>query len=264
MIPVACVVAAGLIATGGFSPSAQTLSLQLKASNYNPTTGVWTDSSGNSDNATYYGSLPTLVSGLTPNGSSAVGLNLGHTTGIGFTLASSLSGANGYTVFALIEPTTDTGGSRFALTGGSSSSALEYNLYQGHQNWLNEYQGGGGAGTGTISTSSFSLIDLAVTSSGGSFNLNGSSDGTTSPGFGAFTSPITRIGNNEGGGDGFAGYIAEIDIYEGVLSSAQISSVESAFTAEYITSVPEPSTWAMMAGGFGMLFAARRFRRAQA
>ena len=31
-----------------------------------------------------------------------------------------------------------------------------------------------------------------------------------------------------------------------------------------ISTVPEPATWAMMAGGFGMLLAARRFRRSQA
>ncbi|HZL79080.1 MAG TPA: PEP-CTERM sorting domain-containing protein [Candidatus Limnocylindrales bacterium] len=31
-----------------------------------------------------------------------------------------------------------------------------------------------------------------------------------------------------------------------------------------ISTVPEPATWAIMAGGFGMLLAARRFRRPQA
>jgi hypothetical protein len=113
-------------------------------------------------------------------------------------------------------------------------------------------------------------VDLAVSSTlVGSFNFNGSPDGTTSSGT-AFSNPITQIGNNEGGGDFFSGDIAEIDIYQGVLTSDQIASVEATLTGEYITGtipvipVPEPTTLAMLAGGFGLLFAARRFGRKQA
>ena len=185
-IAIQCVAVAGMIMAGGLSASAQTLSLQLQAANYNPVTGVWTDTSGNGDTATYARfsgtlTLPVLASGVTPNGSSAVGITAGNGS---FNLSSSLSGASGYTIFAYVMPTTDTGSSRFALTGGSAAYALEYDFYQGHQNWLSEYQGGGGAGTATIPTSSFSLVDLAVSASGGtftssSFRLNGASDGTT-------------------------------------------------------------------------------------
>ncbi len=65
-------VAAALITLGGLSASAQTLALQLKASNYDPITGIWTDSSGNNDTATFInGTNPTLALGVTPNGSSA-------------------------------------------------------------------------------------------------------------------------------------------------------------------------------------------------
>jgi hypothetical protein len=78
-----------------------------------------------------------------------------------------------------------------------------------------------------------------------------------------FGSPITRIGNNEGGGDGFVGEVAEIDIYSGVLSPTQVSTVESEFTASYITPVPEPGTWGMLAGGLATLLAVCRFRRPQ-
>jgi hypothetical protein len=49
---------------------------QLKASNYNATTGVWSDSSGNGNDAmasTAGGeALATLVTGATPNGSSCL------------------------------------------------------------------------------------------------------------------------------------------------------------------------------------------------
>ena len=218
--------------------------VQLIATNYNPANGIWTDSSGNGNNATYAKfsgtlTLPVLASGVTPNGSSAVDIIATNGT---FNLSSSLSGTSGYTVFAYVMPTTDTGGSRFALTGGSAGYALEYNFYQGHQNWVSEYQGGGGHGTATIPTSSFSLVDLAISASGGtftggSFRLNGASDGTTGAGAGSTTSPITRVGNNEGGGDGFVGDIAEIDIYNGVLSSNQISTVEAQLTTNYYLNV---------------------------
>jgi hypothetical protein len=264
LLLIPCAVAAGLLA-GGFSASAQTLALQLKAANYNALTGVWTDSSGNGDNATF-GTIsgspttPTLVTGATPNGSSVVNIT---STGGSFALSSSISQASGYTIFAYILPSVDTGAGRYALTGGSAAGALEYDLYQGHQNYLNEYQGTSSAsGTGTVSTSTFSLIDLALNSSAVSFKLNGSSDGTASGA--TITGPITRIGNNEGGGDTFLGKIAEIDIYTGVLSGSQISTIEGNLTAAYVTPVPEPTTWAVVVAGFGLFLAMRRFRSQQA
>jgi hypothetical protein len=240
---------------GSLSASAQTLSVQLKASNYNALSGVWTDSSGNGNSATFGGATtPTLVSSSTPNGSSAVDITTGGgsfalTTGIGF--------SSGYTVFAVIDPTTAAG--RNALTGGSSPNALEYDLNGGNQDYLREYLQDVGHGNATISTSGYSLIDLAVNSSGASFDLNQASDGTVAGA--TFGSNLTRIGNNEGGGDGYLGDIAEIDIYSGVLSPSAISAEEAALTAEYITPVPEPSSWVMLAGGLGTLVAVRRFRR---
>ncbi|MGA9627192.1 MAG: hypothetical protein WBQ65_22140, partial [Bryobacteraceae bacterium] len=94
-IAIQCVAVAGMIMAGGLSASAQTLSLQLQAANYNPVTGVWTDTSGNGDTATYARfsgtlTLPVLASGVTPNGSSAVGITAGNGS---FNLSSSLSGA---------------------------------------------------------------------------------------------------------------------------------------------------------------------------
>lgn len=250
-------VAAGL-AIGGLTASAQTLALQLKASNYNATTGVWTDSSGNitPDNATYSGaSLPTLVTGATPNGSSAVNL-----TGVGnFILNSSIAGTSGYTVFAYIELGSDSGA--HALTGGGGVGGLEYRINAGKQDVLQEWTADLGGGAATLSTSSFSLVDVAASSAGGRIDLNGSVDGTFGANGGFGGGPITQIGNNAGGGEGFVGDIAEIDIFTGVMNSTQIGAEQAALTAEYVTPVPEPTTWVMLAGGLGTLIGMRRFRR---
>jgi len=212
--------------------------VQFVATNYNPSSGVWTDSSPNNNTASYAGfngatvPLPTLLSGVTPNGGAAV--NISNGGGL-FSLATPLDPSSGYTIFAYVMPSV-VNGSRYALTGGNgagaTTGALQYGFYGGHQNYLNEYVGSEQAsGTANISTSTFSLIDLAVNASGVSFRLNLVPDGTA--GGATFPSPIAQIGNNQGGGDGFVGDIAEIDIYGGVLSASQIKNIESQLVADY-------------------------------
>ena len=203
--------------------------VQLVATNYDAGSGVWTDSSGNNNNATYSGSTtPGLATLVTPNGASAVSIPGRDGS---FVLTSSLDPSSGYTVFAYLQPASTSG--RNALTGGSSSGALEYDIYNGKQDYLREYLQDVGNGAATIPTADFSLVDLAVNSSGATFRLNGSVDATVSGA--TFSSPITRLGNNEGAGDGLAGEIAEIDIYSGVLSSNQISTIEAQLVATYAT-----------------------------
>lgn len=203
--------------------------VQLVATNYDPVAGIWADSSGNGNNATYSGGdNPILDSVVTPAGGSAVDISSGAGS---FVLASPLDPSVGYTVLAYVKPASTSG--RNALTGGSSPGALEYDIYNGKQDYLREYLQDVGTGNATIPTTGFSLVGLAVNSSAAAFRLNGTSDGSTAGA--AFSSSITRIGNNEGGGDGFTGDIAEIDIYSGALSIAQITNLEAQLTAEYGT-----------------------------
>ncbi len=209
--------------------------VQLIATNYDGSS-VWTDSSGNGNNATYSGSTPpTLVPFVTPNGGSAVNIASGNNQA--FLLSSSLpistSTGSGYTVFAYVKPSVVSDGGRHALTGGSSSGALEYDFYSGHQDYLREYLQDVGNGTATIPTNSFSLVNLAANSSGATFRLNGTNDATVAGA--TFGSALTRIGNNEGGGDGYVGQIAEIDIYSGALTAIQITNIEAQLTAKYVT-----------------------------
>jgi hypothetical protein len=204
--------------------------VQLIATNYDPNFGVWTDSSGNGNNATYFGTgaNPPLAAVVTPNGGSAINVTNG---GGSFLLASTLDPSVGYTVFAFVKPSSVTG--RHAITGGSAPTALEYDIYNTNQDYLSEYTLDVGHGTAAIPTTNFSLIDLAVNSSGATFRFNGTADGTAAGS--TFGQPITRIGNNEGAGDGYVGLIAEVDIYSGVLSSLQVSNVEAQFTSKYVT-----------------------------
>jgi hypothetical protein len=267
-----CAVAASLIVAGGLSASGQTLALQLQAVNYNPGTGLWLDSSGNGNNAQFLnGTTPTLAAAVTPALLSAVniiGSNASYGVGSHFQLNTPISDTGGgYTVFAYIASTRPTS-QRSAITGGSNGGALEWDFYGGNDDFLREYQADVAHGNAIITIDgTFNLVDLAVNSTGSSFKFNGSPDGTGAGA--AFTSPITQIGNNEGGGDYFSGDIAEIDIYQGVLTSGQIAAVEATLDGEYVTGtipvnpmpVPEPTTLALMAGGFGLLLAARRFAR---
>jgi hypothetical protein len=202
--------------------------VQLIATNYNSGGAVWSDSSGNGNDAYYAGSsTPALVPFVTPNGASAVSVS-GNGS---FVLSSSLDPSSGYTVFAYVMPTNTAG--RHAITGGSSATALEYDIYNGNQDYLTEYTADIGHGTATIPTNAFSLIDLAVNASGAAFRYNGAADGSVAGA--TFGQPITRIGNNEGGGDGLAGEIAEVDIYNGALSYQQITNIEAQLTAKYGT-----------------------------
>jgi hypothetical protein len=250
-IPIA--LAIGLIVAGGLSVSAQTLVLQLKGANYSTDFGTWSDSSGNNDTATWSGAgTPTLA---TVNGVTVVDFT--HGTGT-FTLGSSLAGTSGYTVFAYI---LSGGVYNSALTGGTGSGGLEYRVRAtGKQSAVAEWQAELGDGNAIIPTTSWSLIGEAVNSSGNAYRFNGASDGTGTAR--AFTGSITQVFNNMGGGEGFNGSVAELDIYSGAMTTEQMQTVEAGLLSTYSAiPVPEPTTLAMMAGGFGLLFAARRFRK---
>lgn len=179
---------------------AQTLVLQLQATNYNATTGVWTDSSGNGNNATYAETTqPALAAGVSQNGSPAVLFSGANALG----LATSIP-VSSYTVLAYIKPATGAG--PYALLGGAAGS-FEYRIYNSKQDDLRQQQADLGLESTAISTSAFSVIDTIVTSSGISFRLNGVADGTNTVSS-ALTQPISAIGARAtAGNEAFSGYI---------------------------------------------------------
>ncbi len=236
---------------------AQTRLLDLTASNYNNTTGVWSDpTSGNS--AT--GPAGALVTNSTPNGSSAVGFNGTSTT---FSLATTipLTGGSVFTIFVFTEPTVYTYGA--FISGGDNS--LEYRINTNGTQTVNRTSEAGDGNSGTALTlGAYNNVNVQIAltgGTGGTFRLNGSADGTTT-GDGNITNSLTNIGSQDNGSEKFEGNIAEIEVYSGIMTDAQRAGVEANFTAEYVTvgGVPEPGTWAMALIGVGALLGVQRFR----
>jgi hypothetical protein len=257
------VLAAGFALAAVSTGHAQMLLLSLQAANYNTSTGVWTDSSSNADNATVStaGVAATLATGATPNGSDAV-VFAGNSF---FKLATGITagnGATGYTAFVFAEPTSTADGSFFGGGGGS----FQYRVVNGNQDVVQQGETDVGHGTATVSTTSFSLLDVTTSSaSAPAFRLNGTADATVSGADPSFGNSIQVIGSNQlGSGENFTGDIADVEIYSGILTPTQIATEEAALTAEYVTPVPEPSTWAMALVGVGVLFGVQRLRTRKA
>ena len=251
----------GVLALGSVSANATTVLLpspmvDYMAANYNPATGVWTDSSGNGDNATQTpgSSAPTLALNATPNGSAAVAFNGSQSLNI----TTGLTSSTGYTVLAYLYPTTES--STNVILGiapnANSGGALEYRLNGGKQDVLEATTADLGTSTTVLPVSSWSNINVAVDSSGGTFRYNGSSDGTSS-GWSS-SEPTTVIAASSFDGN-FIGNIAAIQVYSGVLSTTQRQAVEQQFTNAYVTPVPEPAPLSLLAvGGLGLLLIGRK------
>jgi len=258
-----------------FAPAGQTqtLLLSLQAQNYNPITGVWTDTSGNGDNATVAGgnTAPALMTGVTPNGSSAVDFE----TLTSLTLATGITAGNtvGYTVFVFLQPDTSTpngftngnGGTIF----GGSVGGFQLRLSNLNQDIVQQAEADLGHGSatapinaaGTLNSPDFSTIDVTTSPSGGSFMFDGNPDGT-SGGSNYGSNAITVIGSNANGSGSefFNGDITDIEIYSGTMTGSQRAAVEQTFTTEYVNAVPEPGTWSMALAGVGALLSFHRFR----
>lgn len=252
------------------SADAATLLAQYEASNYNATTGVWTDSSGNGYTATSAGTTaPTVATGVTPNGSNAVDFSgtqwltiSNGTTGISAT-------GNAFTVFAFVS--VDSAAGSYGIVGSAKNppnfgSNLAYSLIVAadgtfRQNASRSAEiGGHSLGVVGHASDEFVNINTAANASGATFRLNGADDtNKTEASFNDAGYPLTSLGAARPDGTAkFSGQIAEVRIYQGLLSDEDRISIESELQAAY---VPEPGTMSLLVLG-GMALIARRRRHA--
>jgi autotransporter-associated beta strand protein len=245
-----CLLAA-ITAASGLAPAAyaQTLLLDIKATNFNPNTDILTPSvTPNSSFAmSLDGPAPTLVqgsaAGATPNGSAA--LNFTGATGFDFNqVVGGTTGSSGMTILAFVEPNAATSQPGTLVAAGNNS--VDYRIGpsgdsvpNGQEILAAQARLWGNSNT-ALSPSAYNIIDVTVPAGAGTayFRLNGQSDGSASVGYGMYgISRFAAAQLNGSGGDQeqFSGNIAELQVYQGVLSATQIQAVEAQFTASYIT-----------------------------
>lgn len=246
---------AGLFA--GASASSGALIMQYKAADYNTTAHTLVNAANPGTynlHSTWSPTLPTLVAGQTANGSSV--LRFAQTTTA--QLLSIISGPSltDFTIFAYARPLAGTTG-RADFVGTGSLGAVEYFVNLGGKQGLNAYNSEAlKTGTTTLSTTDFSNVNVTGSSTGGTFRLNGVADGSTKPHtFPSSGAPMTYIGGFVGAATGASMDIAEIRVYDTVLSDAERATIEGELNAAY---VPEPTSVGLLCAGGLALFRRRR------
>jgi hypothetical protein len=199
------------------------LVLELKAANYDPAAGVWTDSSGNGNDALGLVSPPALTPGATLNGSPVVTFDGTNS----LTLQPGIT-ADGFTCFAYVRP--NPGDSRTIVGGGTG--AFQYRIggdgFGDKQEVLRRNLVRYGESTSPVSTTDFSIISIAFGNS--TFRVAEGNDGTPK---GPFTSPTNLIGAASGPNEFYSGDIAEIRIYNTVLGDTDRAAIEEEIRLTY-------------------------------
>ena len=230
------------------------LIFQVRATGYDAATSTLTPDVGPA--LTQLG--PDLTAGAaTPNGSSSLHFD-GATT---FSFANDLVGANGgaYTIFAYLRPTTADVAPKAIVAGLPGS--VEYRFSGGDpgevinaQVLLRTAQQNFGHSETAVIANQFNSINVAnevtddpATTGRVSFRADGVTVGDVGSTAAIVPSQgFARLGSrNDPNGSNFeflVGDLAEVRIYDTVLTVAERQGIESQFTASYVTAVPEPSS----------------------
>ena len=242
MVVVAMLTSVELLAAKSLSIKIKSeLLADYKASNYNPKTGIWNDTSGNRRNACLpKGAIaPTLMAKATANGSPAVSFDGNNQY---LKMSKALLPDRGCTIVAFVEPKGRNKNMATAIIAGGPES-LEYRIQtmsngQNRQVLLNTDVTAFGASNSPVPVHTFSMVAVATNGTGnGTFYLNGNPDGTFS-GHDSFTEPMCFIGAAATGSGAtpaefFRGDIAELRIYRGVLSSRRIKAICTSLKKDY-------------------------------
>jgi hypothetical protein len=263
--PFALLAGAAILAGATLSGSAQSLIDQW---NFNETSGT------TAANSVGGGASATLMGGATFDGSGSAVLN--GTAGTYIDLGNALNGLTSVTMEGWFTYT-QVANRAPLITGVGSGGAnngyyLRYSLYDTSYQSPNAYleanngwHGGGTtiAETGAPAQNTLEQVAIVYDPTGNyeAIYVNGALAASASGallGLNIIANSDLQLGQSAFNGDPtLTGTINQFSIYNGALSGTQIANDFAAGVAP----VPEPSTFAMVAGGFGMLLAGFRMRK---
>lgn len=192
--------------------------------------GSWTDSSNNAWATVQSNSAnkPTYKTGIV-NGNPVV--RFGGSAYMDDTVSASQSAQ---TIFAVARPTATTGTSQ-TIRGAGSSGGLQFAVNSGVMVLVKQSVAGVGVSSTTISTANFSVL-CATFAAGSSyaFYLNGAADGSGSTSETLTSGTVTVIGQNgSSSGERVTGDLAELIIYDAVLSGTDRAAVTAYLGGKY-------------------------------
>ena len=240
---------------------------------------LWRDKSGNNNNAVaWVGSTPSVPtyttsalggkSALTFNGSQ--GLSNGtyawssSVNIFAVVSANSWSSPNGYRFILSSMPATYNAG--IALTGGAYDGWNANEVLAFGNNWPSPASPRVNAPFGTLSNGQAAILDVSLSSTVADIALNGSLLTPTYQSLGASLSSRTgfNVAGNPLGEQAWQGNIAELVIFNRVLSDSEANEVGSYLQDKYgITgayAIPEPSSLGLLLLGGGAVLLLRRRR----
>jgi hypothetical protein len=233
------------------------LLLDYDAANFNTGTGVWTDTSGNADNAISVGGngSPTLTPNATPTGQPALTFAPGRELALtSFILTPAFSSSPSFTLLAVER------GPGMLLSGyGTGDLGWRINAGLGYKSELTAMNVADiGPSASVVNPADFHLFGVTYDGTTTRFFLDGVADGTAVNSL-TFPGGIVYIGVDGGfGSNPFQGDLAALEVYDTVLSGGALASAQSALMGTYIEAVPEPGTLLFGVALVGIVASRRR------
>lgn len=138
-----------------------------------------------------------------------------------------------YTIAAIIS----IGSSGYGSILGSDYQGIQFHV-DSSNNYLTVNSAGTtaiGTGTTAVSTSGYHLVVATITSSSYAFYIDGAAAGSGSHSVSLLSGKTFRVGDSQGPGEAFFGYMGEIQIYSSALSSGDLSALHSYAVSKWAT-----------------------------